>query len=60
MKKSRQDLVDFMWKKYPEDNHLERREGMLEAFDFMTGVIDQEEKEKEKIKEDILHKLGKK
>ena len=35
-----------MWKAYPNDNQLPEREGMLKAYNFLTGTYDFEEREK--------------
>ena len=51
--KTRQEFVDYMWKAYPNDNQLPEREGMLKAYNFLTGTYDFEEREREKIKKSI-------
>lgn len=57
--KTYEDFVNYMWKVYPNDNQLPEREGMLKAYDFMTGKYDQEEKEREKIAKQIGDKMKK-
>ena len=57
LKKTYQELVTYMWKIYPEDDQLPERTAMLEAWNFMTGVVDVHEKERKEIAKRIKEKL---
>ena len=62
--KTYEQVVKYMWEKYPdsenEQENIENmicRGAMLECYKFMTGRVDQENAEKEKISTVIMKKL---
>lgn len=55
--KTEEELVKYMWDIYPNDNQLELRTAMLKALNFLVGRYDQEEKEREQIREMIQKKM---
>jgi hypothetical protein len=60
--KTREELVKFMWQEYPNEESLKQqdcRTAMLKAYDFISGKIDQNKKEKAAIAERIFTKLMK-
>lgn len=63
--KSRNELVAWMWKVYPDvpmskkkdhENYL-RRSAMLEAYDFLSGKVDADEKTRKQIAQNIFNKI---
>ena len=67
MFKTKQQLVEWMWKEYPDvpdntekdwENYL-KRSAMLEAYRFLSGVLDQELKERKVIADSIYNKIMK-
>lgn len=59
MKKAKtfDEFVDYMHKIYPNDNQLPEREGMLKAYDFLTGKYDYNEIERQKLYKLIGEKI---
>jgi len=60
MKKSYQSFVDYMWKIYPNENQLSERTAMLKGYEFLSGLYDYEEKERNEISIQIGNKLKEK
>ncbi len=55
--KSKEEFIAHMWKIYPKDEQLTEREGMLKAYDFLTGKCDYDEIERKKIYDLIGEKI---
>ena len=53
--KQRHELEAYAWKIYPNDSteHMIQRAAMIRAYEFITGKVDQEEREKAKISQQI-------
>jgi hypothetical protein len=47
--KTNEEFIAYMYKIYPKDHQLPEREGMLKAYDFLTGKYDYDEIERKKI-----------
>jgi hypothetical protein len=57
LKKTRQELIDYMHEEYPDDEDVLIRMGMLEAYEFLVGIKDEEEKRRKEISKLIKKKL---
>ena len=49
--KTKEELYDYMWELYPRDDQQDIRVAMAMTFDFLTGRLDKEEKERVEIQE---------
>lgn len=58
LKKTQQELIDYMHKEYPNDSQLFERMAMLDAYDFLVGIKDEEEKRREEIAKMISDKVS--
>ena len=59
MKKTKtwEEFISYMYKIYPNDDQLPEREGMLKAYEFLTGKCDYDEIERKKIYDLIGEKI---
>ena len=55
--KTREEFAAHVYKLYPTPEQVDQRRAMFEAYDFLTGKYDEEEKEKEMIAQKIRTKL---
>lgn len=55
-----QNFIDYMWYIYPNDlEELPQREGMMKAQYFLSGQYHQEQKQLDKIRQQISDKMNK-
>ncbi len=60
--KSKQEFYEFMWESYPDENSVKQykcRVAMTLAYDFLTGKIDQQIKERKEISDSIYNQIMK-
>jgi hypothetical protein len=55
--KTEEELVNYMWESYPNDDQLDLRNAMLKTFNFLVGKYDHEERERKQIQEQIRQKM---
>ena len=60
LKKTQEEFYAHMWAIYPHDHQLPESEGMRKAYEYLTGVYDFEQKEREEIAKKIHEEMKKK